>query len=140
MEDKAWHGLKRSETAAAKAAEKDSNDLDAVAGNAEDDIGDLIASIREKELLYGDTSLLAVYGPMVASICASPKNYKVSCDCFFTRIFSVFRLTDLTVTCPPSGRMSRSDQAHVCQCAVLRDALGSAVQHAREEQRSGDEE
>jgi condensin complex subunit 1 len=64
--------------AAAKAADKDANDLDAVAGNAEDDIGDLIATIREKELLYGDKSLLAVYGPLVASVCASPKRYRVS--------------------------------------------------------------
>ena len=66
------------EKAAAKAVEKDGNDLDAVAGNAEDDIGDLIAGIREKELLYGDKSLLAVYGPMIAHICASPKRYRVS--------------------------------------------------------------
>lgn len=58
--------------------DKDNNDLDAVAGNAEDDIGDLIANIREKELLYGDNSLLAVYGTLVAQICASPKAYKVS--------------------------------------------------------------
>ncbi|KAL7418983.1 condensin complex non-SMC subunit Cnd1 [Cryptotrichosporon argae] len=64
------------EKAAAKAADKDGNDLDAVAGNAEDDIGDLIAGVREKELLYGDRSLLAVYGPLVASICASPKRYR----------------------------------------------------------------
>ncbi|GFZ43762.1 hypothetical protein JCM24511_01482 [Saitozyma sp. JCM 24511] len=62
--------------AAAKAADKDANDLDAVAGNAEDDIGDLIATIREKELLYGEKSLLAVYGPLVASVCASPKRYR----------------------------------------------------------------
>ncbi|WVR03312.1 hypothetical protein IAU60_000303 [Kwoniella sp. DSM 27419] len=62
--------------AAAKAAEKDSNDLDAVAGNAEDDIGELISGIRERELLFGDKSLLAVYGPMIAHICASPKRYR----------------------------------------------------------------
>ena len=49
-----------------------------MAGNAEDDIGDLIANIREKELLYGENSLLKVYGGMVASICASPKRYRVS--------------------------------------------------------------
>lgn len=66
------------EKAAAKPVEKDGNDLDAVAGNAEDDIGELIATIREKELLYGDKSLLAVYGPMIAHICASPKRYRVS--------------------------------------------------------------
>lgn len=70
----------RSEKAAAKAADKDGNDLDAVAGNAEDDIGDLIANIREKELLFGEQSLLKVYGPMVSSICASPKRYRV-CLC-----------------------------------------------------------
>ncbi|OCF41749.1 condensin complex subunit 1 [Kwoniella heveanensis CBS 569] len=62
--------------AAAKAAEKDANDLEAVAGNAEDDIGDLISGIRERELLFGDKSLLAVYGPMIAHICASPKRYR----------------------------------------------------------------
>ncbi|GHJ88861.1 hypothetical protein NliqN6_5263 [Naganishia liquefaciens] len=63
-------------TAANKSVDKDNNDLDAVAGNAEDDIGDLIANIREKELLYGQSSLLAAYGPLVAQICASPKAYK----------------------------------------------------------------
>ncbi|KAK4689086.1 condensin complex subunit 1, partial [Tremellales sp. Uapishka_1] len=62
--------------AAEKVAEKDGNDLDAVAGNAEDDIGELIQSIRERELLFGQKSLLAVYGPMIASICASPKRYR----------------------------------------------------------------
>lgn len=69
------------EKAAAKAAEKDQNDLDAVAGNAEDDIGDLISTMKEKELLYGEKSLLAVYGDLIAHICASPKKYKVSCWC-----------------------------------------------------------
>lgn len=64
--------------AAAKAVEKDSNDLDAVAGNAEDDIGELIAGIREKELLFGEKCLLAMYGPLIAHICASPKRYRVS--------------------------------------------------------------
>lgn len=72
--------LTGAETAATKAADKDGNDLDAVAGNAEDDIGDLIASIREKELLYGEKSLLAIYGPMIAYICASPKRYRVSLE------------------------------------------------------------
>jgi condensin complex subunit 1 len=51
--------------------------LDAVAGNAEDDVGDLIASIRESELLYGEHSLLALYGPLIAHICATPKAYRV---------------------------------------------------------------
>ncbi|PWN48727.1 hypothetical protein IE53DRAFT_180662 [Violaceomyces palustris] len=50
-------------------------ELDQVAGNAEDEIGDVIASIREKELLYGNRSLLALFGPMVTHICSSPKSY-----------------------------------------------------------------
>jgi condensin complex subunit 1 len=71
-----------------KAAEKEkdttaaSNDLDAVAGNAEDDIGDLIAGIREKELLYGEKSLLRVYGPLIAAICATPRKYRVRRLCW----------------------------------------------------------
>ncbi|KAJ9103245.1 hypothetical protein QFC21_002668 [Naganishia friedmannii] len=64
---------RKDEAAKDKPVDKDNNDLDAVAGNAEDDIGDLIASIREKELLYGEDSLLAVYGPLVAHI-AEPRN------------------------------------------------------------------
>ena len=56
------------------------NEIDQVAGNAEDDIGDNIAFIRESELLYGDDSLLTVYGPLIADICANPKRFKVSCS------------------------------------------------------------
>lgn len=67
---------KAKEKADAKKKDKDDNDLDAVTGNAEDDIGDLIQTIRERELLYGEKSLLAVYGPLIAAICASPKRYK----------------------------------------------------------------
>jgi condensin complex subunit 1 len=75
-----WIRLMTVVKAAGKPADKDGNDLDAVAGNAEDDIGELITGIREKELLFGDKSLLAVYGPMVAHICATPKRYKVGVD------------------------------------------------------------
>lgn len=64
-----------------KAAEKDkdaaANDLDAVTGNAEDDIGETIAHIKEKELLYGEKSLLRKYGRMIAAICANPRRYRV---------------------------------------------------------------
>ncbi|KAK7694121.1 hypothetical protein QCA50_003697 [Cerrena zonata] len=57
-------------------ASKDTEELDQVAGNAEDDIGDRIASIRETELLYGPGSLLATYGPMLVHICGSPHKFK----------------------------------------------------------------
>ncbi|KAH6918222.1 condensin [Coprinopsis sp. MPI-PUGE-AT-0042] len=58
------------------AKDKDGDELDQVAGNAEDEIGDQIAAIREKELLYGSQSLLAIYGPMIVHICGSPHKFK----------------------------------------------------------------
>ncbi|KAI0063924.1 hypothetical protein BV25DRAFT_1906937 [Artomyces pyxidatus] len=58
------------------AADKEGEELDQVAGNAEDEIGDRIAAIRETELLYGPDSLLALYGPLLVHICGSPQIYK----------------------------------------------------------------
>ncbi|KAJ6460387.1 non-SMC mitotic condensation complex subunit 1-domain-containing protein [Mycena vitilis] len=55
---------------------KDREELDQVAGNAEDEIGERIAGVRETELLYGPQSLLAVYGPMLVHVCGSPHKYK----------------------------------------------------------------
>ncbi|KAJ1033083.1 hypothetical protein NDA16_000361 [Ustilago loliicola] len=63
---------KASRAAAAAAAVEE---LDQVAGNAEDEIGEVIASVREKELLYGSRSVLAMFGPIVTHICSSPKSY-----------------------------------------------------------------
>jgi hypothetical protein len=57
---------------------KDGEELEQVVGNAEDEIGDRLAVIRESELLYGPSSLLAVYGPMLVHICGSPQKYKVA--------------------------------------------------------------
>ncbi|KAF4564796.1 Condensin complex subunit [Pleurotus pulmonarius] len=65
--------------AGASAANRGTNhveELDQVAGNAEDEIGDRIAEVRETELLYGPESLLAVYGPMLVHICGSPQKFK----------------------------------------------------------------
>jgi condensin complex subunit 1 len=57
-----------------------------VAGNAEDEIGDRIAGIRETELLYGPESLLAVFGPMIVHICGSPHKFKVRSMCVWAVI------------------------------------------------------
>jgi hypothetical protein len=59
------------------AASKDGEELDQVAGNAEDEIGDRIAAVRESELLYGPDSLLALYGPLLVRICGRPDQFKV---------------------------------------------------------------
>ncbi|KAF8761119.1 Condensin complex subunit [Rhizoctonia solani] len=58
------------------AAASTTDDIEQVAGNAEDDIGDTILQIREHELLTGPNSLLALYGPMIKEICGTPKSYK----------------------------------------------------------------
>ncbi|KAJ7211815.1 non-SMC mitotic condensation complex subunit 1-domain-containing protein [Mycena haematopus] len=60
----------------ANAKTKDREELDQVAGNAEDEIGERIAGVRETELLYGPGSLLAIYGPMLVHVCGSPHKYK----------------------------------------------------------------
>jgi condensin complex subunit 1 len=59
------------------AAGKDGEELDQVAGNAEDEIGERIAAVRETELLYGPDSLLALYGPLLVRICGRPDQFKV---------------------------------------------------------------
>ncbi|KAJ7117284.1 non-SMC mitotic condensation complex subunit 1 [Mycena filopes] len=60
----------------ANAKTKEREELDQVAGNAEDEIGERIAGVRETELLYGPESLLAIYGPMLVHVCGSPHKYK----------------------------------------------------------------
>ncbi|KAG5732341.1 Condensin complex subunit 1 [Termitomyces sp. T112] len=59
-----------------QASKDGGEELDQVAGNAEDEIGERIAAVRETELLYGEQSLLAIYGPMLVHICGSPHKFK----------------------------------------------------------------
>ncbi|KAJ1731254.1 condensin complex non-SMC subunit Cnd1 [Coemansia biformis] len=52
----------------------DSNDdpddeLNQIAGTTEDEIGDIISAIRERELLFGNRSVLALFGPLLVHIC-----------------------------------------------------------------------
>jgi condensin complex subunit 1 len=49
-----------------------------VTGTAEDDVAEAIARIRERELLYGRNSLLTIFGPMAAYVCANNKTFNVS--------------------------------------------------------------
>lgn len=69
----------------ANKASKEVEELDQVAGNVEDEIGERIAAVRETELLYGPHSLLALYGPLLVHVCGSPHKFKVS----WTRRFSL---------------------------------------------------
>jgi condensin complex subunit 1 len=67
-------GGKRGKKESTPAAE-DGDELDQVAGNAEDEIGDVVGEVREKELLYGPYSLLSLFGPVVVHICSNPTAY-----------------------------------------------------------------
>ncbi len=69
--------------------DKETDELDQVAGNAEDEIGDRIAAVRETELLYGPDSLLAVYGDMIVHICRMPHKFKVSTNCHLLRSLDI---------------------------------------------------
>ncbi|RIB02109.1 non-SMC mitotic condensation complex subunit 1-domain-containing protein [Gigaspora rosea] len=51
------------------------DELEQVAGTIEDEFGDAVAHIREKELLFGENSLLAVFGQLISNICANNKTY-----------------------------------------------------------------
>ena len=86
---------KKARHASPTQSSKDGEELEQVVGNAEDDIGDRLAAIRETELLYGENSLLAVYGPMLAHICRNPGRFKVTTN----RL--IFVKCDLFVPIPP---------------------------------------
>ncbi|OJJ43347.1 hypothetical protein ASPZODRAFT_123501 [Penicilliopsis zonata CBS 506.65] len=51
------------------------DELDLIGGTTEDDFTEAMAHIRERELLYGDNSLLAKFGPLVTEICANNNTY-----------------------------------------------------------------
>ncbi|KAF8342559.1 non-SMC mitotic condensation complex subunit 1-domain-containing protein [Cantharellus anzutake] len=55
---------------------KDVDELEQVAGSAEDDTADRITKFCDDEMLYGEKSLLGLFGPMIVHICATPKMYK----------------------------------------------------------------
>ena len=57
-----------------KAAE-DAEELDLIGGTTEDDFTEAMTHIREKELLFGEKSLLSNYGPLVTEICSNNTAY-----------------------------------------------------------------
>jgi condensin complex subunit 1 len=72
------HTLAKGTSASSPAPSKDGEELDQVVGNTEDEIGDLIASVREDEMMFSPDSLLANFGPMIAHICLNPAMFKVN--------------------------------------------------------------
>ena len=54
-----------------KGGSAEQDELDLIGGTTEDDFTEAMAHIREKELLYGDKSLLANFGPLVTELCSN---------------------------------------------------------------------
>lgn len=56
-------------------AEGGENELEMIGGTTEDDFTDAVVYIKERELLYGENSILARFGPLVKEICANSQTY-----------------------------------------------------------------
>jgi condensin complex subunit 1 len=54
---------------------EEKDEMDLIGGTTEDDFTDALAHIRERELLYGQTSLLTNFGPLVKEICSNNTSY-----------------------------------------------------------------
>ena len=59
-----------------KAGSVDQDELDLIGGTTEDDFTEAMAHIRERELLYGENSLLSNFGPLVTEICSNNTAYR----------------------------------------------------------------
>lgn len=59
-----------------KPPKEDADELDLIAGTTEDDFTEAMTHIRERELLFGNNSLLANFGPLVSEICSNNTAYK----------------------------------------------------------------
>ena len=66
---------KAADKSASKDKEDEGDELDLIGGTTEDDFTEAMAHIRERELLFGANSLLAVFGPLVSEICANNTTY-----------------------------------------------------------------
>ncbi|KAJ2407321.1 condensin complex non-SMC subunit Cnd1 [Coemansia sp. RSA 2526] len=45
------------------------DELNQIAGTTEDEIGDIVSAIRERELLFGSKSVLALFAPLLVHVC-----------------------------------------------------------------------
>ena len=59
-----------------KGGSTEQDELDLIGGTTEDDFTEAMAHIREKELLYGEKSLLSNFGPLVTELCSNNTTYQ----------------------------------------------------------------
>ncbi|KAF2157814.1 condensin complex component cnd1 [Myriangium duriaei CBS 260.36] len=57
------------------AKQEEQDELDLIAGTNEDDFTEAIQHVRERELLFGQQSLLANFGPLAREICSNNTSY-----------------------------------------------------------------
>lgn len=58
-----------------KSTSEDQDELDLIGGTTEDDFTEAMNHIRERELLFGEKSLLSNFGPLVTEICSNNTTY-----------------------------------------------------------------
>ena len=58
-----------------QSSNEQADELEMIGSTTEDDFTEAMAHIRERELLYGEKSLLRNYGPLVAEICSNNTSY-----------------------------------------------------------------
>ena len=58
-----------------KTTSVDQDELDLIGGTTEDDFTEAMLHIRERELLYGENSLLSNFGPLVTELCSNNTSY-----------------------------------------------------------------
>lgn len=75
----AYFKKKKQESELKKGAESkekgEENELEMIGGTSEDDFADAVIYIKEKEILYSESSILARFAPMVKEICANNKSF-----------------------------------------------------------------
>ncbi|VEU21207.1 DEKNAAC102178 [Brettanomyces naardenensis] len=70
--------FKKKKIVAENKKNKQDNELDMIGGTNEDDFSDAVQAIKEKELLYGEKSLLAQYVPLVKEVVSHQEEYNDS--------------------------------------------------------------
>ena len=67
---------RKASTSPVKSVGLDQDELDLIGGTTEDDFTESMIHIRERELLYGEQSLLSNFGPLVTEICSNNTAYQ----------------------------------------------------------------
>lgn len=73
-----WKASRAASRTAGKGKSATIDELDMISGAGtapEDDFADSVAHVRDRELLHGETALLALYGPMVACIAGNQSDF-----------------------------------------------------------------